>query len=57
MRPQAAAMKAPSRPACMDQLFLQHRFPPAVIKHAIWLYLGFTPSYRDVEGLFSAGAA
>jgi putative transposase len=26
-----------------------YRFPAAVIQHAIWLYLRFTLSYRDVE--------
>jgi putative transposase len=36
----------------MDQLsYCRHRFPPAVIQHAIWLYLRFTLSYRDVEEL------
>jgi len=29
------------------------RFPPAVIQHAIWLYLRFTLSYRDVEELLA----
>ena len=31
--------------------FRRHRFPPVVIQHAIWLYLRFTLSYRDVEDL------
>ena len=31
--------------------YRRHRFPPAVIQHAIWLYLRFTLSYRDVEDL------
>src|SRR5258707_3375473 len=36
----------------MNQLsYCRHRFPPAVIQHAIWLYLRFTLSYRDVEDL------
>jgi putative transposase len=30
-----------------------HRFPPSVIQHAIWLYLRFTVSYRDVEELLA----
>jgi|SRR5690348_3897840 putative transposase len=30
-----------------------HRFPPEVIQHAIWLYLRFTLSYRDVEELLA----
>src|SRR6267143_6470919 len=33
--------------------YRRHRFPPAVIQHAIWLYLGFTLSYRDVEHLLA----
>ena len=28
-----------------------HRYPPVVVQHAIWLYLRFTLSYRDVEDL------
>src|SRR3954462_2942450 len=27
----------------------RHRFPPTLIQHAIWIYLRFTLSYRDVE--------
>jgi putative transposase len=30
-----------------------YRFPPAVIHQAIWLYLRFTLSYRDVEELLA----
>jgi putative transposase len=33
--------------------YRQHRFPPPVIQHAIWLYLRFTLSYRDVEELLA----
>jgi putative transposase len=29
----------------------RHRFPPDIIQHAVWLYLRFTLSYRDVEDL------
>jgi putative transposase len=29
--------------------FHGHRFPPEVIRHAVWLYLRFTLSFRDVE--------
>lgn len=29
--------------------YARHRFPPEVIRHAVWLYLRFTLSYRDVE--------
>jgi putative transposase len=28
-------------------------FPPDVIRHAVWLYLRFTLSYRDVEDLLA----
>ena len=27
--------------------------PPVVIQHAVWLYLRFTLSYRDVEDLLA----
>jgi transposase-like protein len=33
--------------------YRRHRFPPPVIQHAIWLYLRFTLSYRDVEDLLA----
>jgi hypothetical protein len=33
--------------------YRRHRFPPVVIKHAVWLYLRFTLSYRDVEELLA----
>src|SRR6266699_6058430 len=33
--------------------YCRHRFPPVVIQHAIWLYLRFTLSYRDVEELLA----
>jgi len=29
--------------------YARHQFPPAIIRHAIWLYFRFTLSYRDVE--------
>src|SRR5438046_9198801 len=32
----------------------RHRFPAAIIQPAIWLYLRFTLSYRDVEELLAA---
>ena len=31
--------------------YARHQFPPAVIQHAVWLYMRFTLSYRDVENL------
>jgi putative transposase len=38
----------------MDQpSYSRHRFPPPIIQHAIWLYLRFTLSYRDVEELLA----
>ena len=33
--------------------YSRHRFPPAIIQHAIWLYLRFALSYRDVEELLA----
>ena len=33
--------------------FARHQFPPALIRHAVWLYLRFTLSYRDVEDLLA----
>jgi putative transposase len=33
--------------------YARHRFPPD-IRHAVWLYLRFTLSYRDVEDLLAA---
>src|SRR6266567_7161090 len=38
----------------MEQLsYRRHRFPPPIIQHAIWLYLRFTLSYRNVEELLA----
>jgi putative transposase len=31
--------------------YSRHQFPPEIVRHAIWLYLRFTLSYRDVEEL------
>jgi hypothetical protein len=33
--------------------FSRHQFPPAIIRHAVWLYVRFTLSYRDVEDLLA----
>ena len=30
-----------------------HRFPPAIISHAVWLYHRFGLSFRDVEDLLA----
>ncbi len=40
-----AATTAPS--------YKRHRFPPAIIAHAVWLYFRFALSYRDVEELLA----
>jgi transposase-like protein len=38
----------------MAQLsYRRHRFPAEIIQQAIWLYLRFTLSYRDVEELLA----
>jgi putative transposase len=37
----------------MGLSYRRHRFPPPIIQHAIWLYLRFTLSYRDVEELLA----
>ena len=33
--------------------YRRHRLPPAIIQRAVWLYLRFTLSYRDVEELLA----
>jgi putative transposase len=33
--------------------YARRRFPPVVIRHAVWLYLRFTLNYRDVEDLLA----
>jgi transposase-like protein len=33
--------------------FTRHQFPPDVVQHAVWLYLRFTLSFRDVEDLLA----
>src|SRR4051812_22640210 len=33
--------------------YSRHRYPPEVIRQAVWLYLRFTLSYRDVEELLA----
>jgi transposase-like protein len=33
--------------------YARHQFPPVLIQHAVWLYLRFTLSYRDVEDLLA----
>jgi transposase-like protein len=34
-----------------------YRFPPEIIQQAIWLYLRFTLSLRDVEDLLANAAS
>jgi transposase-like protein len=31
--------------------FARHQFPPAIMRHAVWVYVRFTLSCRDVEDL------
>src|SRR5208337_3432951 len=33
--------------------YARHQFPPVIIRHAVWLYLRFSLSYRDVEDLLA----
>ena len=33
--------------------YRRHRFPAEIIRQAVWLYLRFTLSYRDVEELLA----
>ncbi len=33
--------------------YARHQFPPVIIQHAVWLYMRFTLSYRDVEDLLA----
>src|SRR3954465_4605213 len=33
--------------------YASHQFPPEIIRQAVWLYLRFTLSYRDVEELLA----
>ena len=41
-------------PVKMDSIcFKRRRFPPDIIRHAVWLYARFTLSYRDVVDLFA----
>ena len=37
----------------MNPLYKGHRFPAAIIGHAVWLYYRFTLSFRDVEDLLA----
>jgi transposase-like protein len=37
----------------MDISVARHHFPHDIIQHAVWLYLRFTLSFRDVEDLLA----
>src|SRR5438132_11136259 len=37
----------------MELSYRRRRVPPVIIQHAVWLYLRFTLSYRDVEDLLA----
>jgi hypothetical protein len=41
------------RPEMNEISYRRHRFPAAIIQHAVWLYFRFTLSYRDVEDLLA----
>jgi putative transposase len=41
-------------PAANPEYYKNHRFPPEIISHAVWLYFRFTLSYRDVEEMLLA---
>ena len=34
--------------------YKRHRFPPEIIRQAVWLYFRFSQSLRDVEELMAA---
>jgi putative transposase len=36
-----------------SSLYRRHRFPPAIISHAVYLYCRFAVSYRDVEEMLA----
>ena len=33
--------------------YARHQFPAVIIRHAVWIYLRFTLSYRDTEELLA----
>ena len=41
-------------PSTDPALYKRHRYPTAIISHAVWLYFRFSLSYRDVEELLAA---
>lgn len=38
---------------CQSTYYKRHRFPPAIIQHAVWLYYRFSLSHRDVEDILA----
>ena len=34
-------------------IYKRHRFPPAIIQYAVWLYYRFNLSHRDIEDLLA----
>ena len=44
-------------PASDPPTYTGYRFPAEIISHAVWLYLRFSLSYRDVEELMAARGA
>ncbi len=41
-------------PDANPERYKNHRYPPEIISHAVWLYFRFTLSYRDVEEMMLA---
>src|ERR1700755_1502628 len=41
-------------PTARDPLYQRHRFPPEVIRYAVWLYFRFPLSLRMVEEMLAA---
>jgi len=54
-KPRRAPPIAPSIGGSRAERFVidARKRAPAIIQHAVWLYLRFTLSYRDVEGLLA----
>lgn len=38
---------------CRTSPHRRHRFPPAIIQHAVWLYYRFNLSHRDIEDILA----
>jgi len=38
-------------------IYKRHRFPPAIISYAVWLYYRFNLSHRDIEDLLAERAS